>query len=377
MVSRKKLFLPKLIFIYYYLAKSVLVTLNMLSFGSLKAKAFQRKTALMIEAGEKGWGELIELKELSQSATEYLTKDQVHRLVIKREGASYLKQINHAITSNNITHYMYDPRTGEQRFLLGMLEAFRISLLIFRKRIVPICILTDTPIRTWRMKCAIVSSFRGVVLTLMSPRDIHVIFPHKRIFGPMPLAISKKHLNYLIQLKKEKGEEIIPPKCVFTGALYEPRTSVLNAIDEELKQRGDSITFASRIPGKERPSEESYWLNIINSALTLTTANQVSLPKDDLTHLPHFIYRYLEVTAAGTVLVAQEVPGLERFFTADVHYIKYDSPAEAAEKISYYLNHKKAREEIAINGQIKASEIINAQVYWLLLDQCLGKYSLK
>ncbi len=377
MVSRKSLIVPKFIFIYYYLAKLVFVFLDVVSLGSFKAKTFQKKTVLMIEAGEKGWGELIELKELSQSAIEYLSEEQVHKLVIKKEGHSYLTQIKFAITSVDVTHYMYDPRTGEQRFLPGMLEAFKISFLLLRKRVVPICVLTDTPIRTWRMKCAIVSALRGVVLTLMSPRDIHVIFPHKRIFGPMPLAISKKHLNYLSTLKKEKGEKVVPPKCVFTGALYEPRTSVLSAIDKELKQKGNSITFASRIPGKERPSEESYWLNIINSALTLTTANQVSLPKDDFTHLPHFIYRYLEVTAAGTALVAQEVPGLERFFTADLHYIKYESPSEAAEKISFYLNNEMEREKIAKCGQMKAAEIINTQVYWLMLDQCLGKYSLK
>ena len=93
----------------------------------------------------------------------------------------------------------------------------------------------------------------------------------------------------------------------------------------------------------------------------------------DWTHLPHFIYRYIEVLAAGSLLIAEEIPGISRYFNPDEHFVTFESPLEASKKISFYLNNDNERRLIAIRGKQRANEIINSQTYWQIIDSSLGK----
>ena len=104
--------------------------------------------------------------------------------------------------------------------------------------------------------------------------------------------------------------------------------------------------------------------------------NQVNNNLTDWTHLNHLIYRYIEVPICGSVLVAQKVPGLERYFQEDVHYISYNTPEEAIKKISYFINNKNKLDQIRNRGKIKAISIVKSNLYWNTVDSNLRKYSL-
>ncbi len=170
---------PKSVFIPYFAIRIIIEIINIFTFRRFKNKFSSSNKRLCIEAGSKGW-ELIDVNELFLSSSEYLGKENVHKLVINKE-SNYIDQVKRAIIENKPTHYIYDARTGSQNWLSGLIQAFRLAIIFQMNAIVPICVLTDLPVRSWRCQCAVVSAKRGVVMSLMSPKDIHSIFPHSRI----------------------------------------------------------------------------------------------------------------------------------------------------------------------------------------------------
>jgi spore maturation protein CgeB len=108
----------------------------------------------------------------------------------------------------------------------------------------------------------------------------------------------------------------------------------------------------------------------------VTTADQAIENGRDWNHVPHFLYRYLEVLACGTLLVAQDVPSVRRYFTPGIHFVSFDSPAEAIEVISHYLDNEEERLLIARQGKERADTLIMARSFWVQIDSGLGYYSL-
>lgn len=368
----RKIILPRLNYIYYIISKCILEILNIFTFPKFINNR-NRKSILCLESGVKGW-ELIEYKELINSAIEYLDRESIIKIEIDKS-KDYVSQIKEAIKANRPTHYVYDARTGSQNWFKGLLQSFRISILFQLNGIVPICILTDLPVRTWRTQCGVVSAKRGLVVSLMSPKDIHSIFPHKRIIGPLNMPFSKKTASILQNLINNKSK-VKRPNIIFTGSLYEPRTSTLNSINSELKKKGLEIEMKGRELGTTKFTDEDYWSRLVDASIVITTSSQISTNETDWTHLPHLIYRYIEVPASGTLLIAPSVPSIERFFKPNEHFVCFDSIQEAADKIEYYINNNDARNEIIKNGYEKAHSLINSNLYWVSIDIALGKYSL-
>lgn len=369
----RKIILPKLNYFPYLFSRLVLEILNVFTFYKFRDNR-KRKSILCLESGIKGW-ELIEYKELIWSATEFLGEEGIVKIEIDKS-KNYINQVKRAIQLNKPTHYIYDARTGDQHWFRGLIQSFRIAFIYQINGIVPICILTDLPVRTWRTQCGVVSAKRGVVASLMSPKDIHPIFPHNRIVGPLTMPFSKKTgsmLNSLIAAKEPNPK----PNIVFTGSLYEPRTTILNAINEGLQKIGLEIEMKGRNLGTTKFADEDYWSRLVNASMVITTSNQISSKETDWTHFPHLIYRYIEVPAAGSLLIAPTVPSIERFFKPDVHFISFDTIEEAVGKIEYYLKNEKERQIIANNGYLKAHSIINSNFYWISIDLALGKYSMQ
>jgi len=364
--------LPRLIFIAFLLSRFVLEFLNVFTFYKFIPKRKDR-VILCLESGIKGW-ELIDYKELLWSANEYLGHEHVSKVEIDKS-ENYVTQVKRAIQLYKPTHYVYDARTGDQRWFQGLIQAFRIAFIYQLNGIVPICVLTDLPVRTWRTQCSVVSAKRGVVVTLMSPKDIHPIFPHRRIIGPMTMPFSHKTGSMLKSLNELK-ELKTKPNIVFTGSLYEPRTTTLNEINEGLKKKGLEIEMKGRNLGSTRFSDEDYWSRLANASIVITTSSQISSPETDWSHLPHLIYRYIEVPAAGSLLVAPLISSIERFFTPGEHFVSFNSVEDAVNKIAYYLEHTAERERISQQGFIKAHSIIESNLYWISIDLALGKYSM-
>jgi hypothetical protein len=371
MIYREKI-LPRLNFIPFAISRIVVEIINIFTFTKFQVIP-NRKSIICIESGIKGW-ELIEYKELIWSAIEYLSEENVKKIEINKS-SNYIKQIQNAISKNKPTHYIYDARTGSQNWFLGLVQAFRISIIFQINGIIPICLLTDLPIRAWRTQCGVVSSKRGLVVSLMSPKDIISIFPHERIIGPMTMPFSKKTGAMLKNLVNNKSINK-RANIIFTGSLYEPRTTILNSINEGLMKRGFEIEMKGRNLGTTKFADEDYWTRLVNASIIITTSNQISTKDTDYTHLPHLIYRYLEVPASGSLLIAPRVPSIERFFKQDEHFVSFETIEEAIDKIEFYLTHEKERVDLSKKGYEKAHSLINSNLYWIIIDAALGKYSL-
>ena len=326
---------------------------------------------LCIEAGVKGW-ESIEFKELYQSACEYLPPENVHRLIVQKD-KNYLKQIAGILQSKPITHYLYDPRTDNSDVLLWrpLWQSFLVSLLFLKKGVVPIILLTDLSVRRWRSQSAIVSAKRGVVVTFMSPRRVAPIFPHRRLVGPslMPFSVkTKQMLDALIVHRQIQN----PSTAIFTGSLYEPRTTVLQKVKTGLSAKGFELVIKSRGNGGPRCSDKEYWERLCYSDIVFTTSDQAIQKGADWTDIPHLIYRYIEVLASGSLLVAQDVPSVHRYFIPSEHFVSYSTPEEAINVIAYYLTNNNERFEIARRGKDKADALILSRSFWLQVDSALG-----
>jgi hypothetical protein len=356
----------------YSFSWTLLTILDVFTSHKFKRKP-QSQSFLSIESGIKGW-DLIDYKELYASAQEYLGEDKVGKVTIDRS-KNYVKQVKQAVLKHRPTHYIYDARTGNQNWFIGLIQSFKLAVYFQWNGIVPICILTDLPIRTWRTQCAVVSAKRGVVVSLMSPKDVFPLFPHRRLIGPLLMPFSKKTAEYLEQRAFHKTV-LEKPKIIFTGSLYEPRTTILNEIAHELKKEGIELLLKARELGSERFSDEEYWDSLINTTMVITTASQMYDKSRDWTHIDHLIYRYIEVCAAGSLLVAPMVPSLERYLKPDEHFICFNGVEEAIQKIKYYFENPTEAESIAKAGNQRIRHIIESRSYWIAIDTMLGKYSL-
>jgi hypothetical protein len=368
----KNFLLPSIIVLPFLISKICLLFFRMVTHRNSEHSRGVQST-LCIEAGIKGW-EIIEFKEIYSSACEYLSVERVYKLKIEST-QDYVKQVHRAINDYRPTHYCYSPRTGSQQWLKGLWQSFRLALLFTSKQITPIVILSDLPIRSWRAQAAVITAISGVVVTLMSPRQVHFIFPHKRLIGPSLMPFSQATLAWLDHLPRTQPDNN-PPRAIFTGSLYEPRTSLLSAIKVGLEARGLTLDIQGRQLGSPRVSDEEYWLRLANADIVVTTADQMIQPGADWTWVPHLLYRYLEVVACGTLLVAPEVPGIGRFFTSGEHFVSFKKPEDAIDAIEYYLNHPVERGKIAKQGYARARALIESRIFWLTIDVTLGHGSL-
>jgi hypothetical protein len=347
-----------------------LITIKPLGFFGSKNK-FKLKTKIAIEAGEAGW-ELIELKELYQSACEYLSESQITKIIINRN-KNYLKQIICDINIKDHTHYVYDPRTGSQTFIIGFIESLIVAIYLQFHKIIPIAILTDLPLRRWRMQVAIVTACRGVTVCLMSPKDIGKIFPHKRLIGPSLMPFSIKTAEMIESKFKNHNKSL---KIIFSGSIYEPRETILKTVQNGVIKAGFEFDILGRILGEPRSAELEYWNRLSNVEMVFTTAEQMFQPGTDFAEIPHLIYRYLEVLICGAVLVAPDVPGIRRYFNPGEHFLAFSNPNDAIDLIVNTLSDENLRKTISKNGQDKAMALIKSKIYWSLINSALGRDAL-
>lgn len=321
----------------------------------------------------KGW-ESIEFKELYQSACEYLDNERVHKVQIKKD-ESYLEQFKKVINEIQPTHYLYDPRTGNQNWFFGIWEAFNISFLLNMRGIIPIVLLADLAIRTWRAQSAVVTAKNGTVVAFVSAKEVSPIFPHRRLVAPSLMPFSELTIASLNILFNNKPKNI-ERKAIFTGSLYEPRTTILKEIAKKLKHRGYKLEIKGHDMGSKRLPDLEYWSLLSHSLLILTTADQSENSIKDWQWIKHMIYRYLEVMAAGALLVAPEVPGIKRYFVPGKHFVSFESATQASELIEYYLVNEDERIKIAQNGRAQAQALVTARSFWVGINIGLGKDAL-
>jgi hypothetical protein len=288
----------------------------------------------------------------------------------------YVSQVKKILSSSDITHYFYDPRTGRQDFWSAFYDSFRIAILLSRYRVIPVVYLTDLSVRLWRGQAAAVSANNGVVITLMMPKLVQPIFPHKRLVGPSLMPFSDKTLNKLKQLRCQLAlSNSIQPVVRFTGSFYEPRTTFLRRFKEKLDATGHHVEIFGRELGSPRVTDDEYWLRIGSSQIVITTADQALEAGRDWVWVPHLVFRYLEVLASGSLLLAPPVLGVSRYFESGVHFVSFESLEEAVEQARFYLDSWEEAEKIRKAGTKKAEELIRSYTFWLQIDAALGSDS--
>jgi hypothetical protein len=319
---------------------------------------------LLIGAGVKGW-ELIEYQEIFASAREYLGVSNVSRLSFSGR-QPVLVEFHEGLRELRPSHYYFDPRSGSQRPLTGLWEALVIGFLLERYRVTPICAVTDFPLRRWRLQAALVSARSGVVTSLMSPAIAGPWFPHSRIVGPMPFPLSVATLRALQERKGRKQEKWrgLRDTVVFVGMLHEPRKTVIENIKSGLAKHDIPMEIIGRMPGGSRITDDDYWGILSNARLVVSTSSQMSTNGTELIDRNHFIYRFIETTAAGTALAIGAVEGSEHLLQPDVDYIAYSSVDEAVAKIASAWHSPTFLTDIAQSGSDQANAIIKGEAYW-------------
>ncbi|MBE7411803.1 MAG: glycosyltransferase family 1 protein [Leptospiraceae bacterium] len=364
--------LPRISFPLYWITRIILIPLGVFFFSKVKRET-TTGNSICLEAGAIGWLS-IEFKELYTTACEYIGKERVQKVVIQKD-KGYFEQVKEAVNQHKPNHYFYDPRTGNQNWFKAIVEAFRIVFLFSSRGIIPIVLLADYSYRTWRVQAVILTALRGVVISFLAPSEGYPLFPHNRIVAPNLMPLSMTTLSMLDKINDARPKKL-EKKALFVGSLYEPRTTFLKSVATILKTKKLTLEIRGRIPGEHRKSDEEYWKILSHSAVIVTTAEQIDLPINDWKWITQLTYRYLETLAAGTLLIAPEVPGIKRYFIPGEHFISYNSIQDAVEKIQFYLTNKKEREKIAACGRERARQLIMSRIYWLSIDTVLGKDSL-
>jgi hypothetical protein len=327
-------------------------------------KPSEGKRCMILESGTKGW-ETLFYEQLLISAKEELTDLMIYKLEIKNRGnysseqADQIREINPCQGS----YIFCDPRTGSQSFFRAVLESFRTLLVLRRRGLVPLVLLTDFPIRRWRIQAGILTARNGLILTLSSNDYIYPIMPHNRVFGPYIFPFSQSLLlaiNNGIKTVKNRSHDVI-----VVGSLYEPRTTIVRELTDQLKKKGIHLyksggSHASLM----RISNTEYWSNLEDSKICFTTADHAVETKGDYLHVRHLIYRYLEALACGCILVAQHVPSADHILEVGFDYLDYENIEEAVEKISSLLKDENVLQEMINRNHLKFATIIQNFGFW-------------
>ena len=331
--------------------------------------SYLRQSLIVIESGEIGW-KLIEYEELLASAVEYHGEARVLKLSISKN-EKYLLKVVRVLRSRKVTHYVYDPRTGSQRWLAGLCESIALVFLFAWYGVVPIARLSDMPDRRWRIQCAVATSSSGICTTLMLPAQMKYIFPHRRLIGPMMMAISNETVLDLTDRRKV-GPSNPEPRVIFTGALYEPRAAFMSSLQKILELRGIELRLEARSIDEPRDSNNAYWQRLLNADIVVTTADlSIGLGAETM-DIPHLIYRYSEVLASGALLIAPSVPGIGKYFQQGKDFIHYSTLNEAADAIEFHFHATEARREIAMSGSTRLRQLVAAESFWREIDFSLG-----
>jgi hypothetical protein len=355
----------------YFLVKSLRLFPG---FYRRAVRPIAEKSCLAIEAGIQGWA-AIEFKELERSSKEYFGANGFTKVVIDKT-QPYVPQVEDVLRDSLVTHYLYDPRTGRQNFSSALSESIQVAVLMARYRVVPVVFSTDLSVRVWRCQAATVSAVSGAVVTFMMPRKVQPIFPHRRLIGPSLMPFSIETLEHLEAVRIElSGTNSVQNLVRFTGTLYEPRTTFLQSFKADLIKTGCRVEILGREMGSSRVPDDEYWFRLGSAAIVITTAEQMIQSGTDFSSIPHLVYRYLEVLAAGSLLLAPRVPGVTRYFEPEIHFVEYDSLEEAVSKAIYFLDHPKESEAIRIAGHEKAAYLIRSHSFWVQVDTALGSES--
>ncbi|MEM7600160.1 MAG: glycosyltransferase [Verrucomicrobiota bacterium] len=325
-----------------------------------------------IDAGENGW-KIREYGELYLSALEFLGEpSSVKKLVISPD-EGYLRQVLRFVREEQPDFYCFSSRTSQSSGLTRFVEIVTLSVVFYLRGISPITLLADFHNRRFRMEAAMISAFRGIVVTMVSSKTVSKLFPHSRIIGPHVMPFSKKSAIEI----RDASDQIQPDGSngvVFTGSLYSPREEKLEELKKDLGELNIPFQILTRRPGGVRVSEEEYWGRMSRAKIVVTTADQTLVKSGgDFLDIPHMVYRYLEVLISRRLLVAPAFSGIGRFFVAGEHFVEFSDSASTAKRIEEMLVGNPSRcEQIVQQGHERAMALVESGAFWTGINNGLG-----
>ena len=76
--------------------------------------------------------------------------------------------------------------------------------------------------------------------------------------------------------------------------------------------------------------------------------------------------------ASGSLLIAPEVPGVERYFKPGIHFVSFDSADDASVKATQLLENRTELVKICEAGHDRAKQLILCHSFWIQIDTALG-----
>ena len=218
-------------------------------------------------------------------------------------------------------------------------EVSMVNRILKSAKVIPVCMITD-PLASHGMVLVgeLLIHGIGILVPIGAGTTIHGFSRNSRT-DPTSHPISYGTGIFL------KKSALVKSKDLYLGgSMYEPRKSFINNIICEL--HGSDISI--EVLPKKSNSYIDYILKLSEFRIVINTNFVVN------SHKVHMVGRNLETLTAGSLLMTQNTPLLEKLFTEGEHYINIESPSDAATKVKYYLEHQEEARGIALAGQEKA-----------------------
>ena len=325
--------------------------------------------SVAIESGKVGWTHVY-FEELEGSAGDYFGPDHVKRQVIDRD-ISYFPQFRAHRRHQNPSLLIIDVRTPTQSWRAALLETFRMTHLLLRQGITPLVVLTDAYYRRHRWQAAVLTAYRGSVVTFSAQEIVRKIFPHDRIAGALFMPISKKRLNWLEEQKSQRTKTTPISKITFIGSMYSPREEFLDSVKTRLANEGINLEING---DKAGTSNDQYWAKLLDADIILTTTLQgPQRSYMDWVWVRQAVFRYSETLAAGSALVAGPVDGGNTYFDNLRDYLEYQSVDECVDALLQLARDPELLEAVRSQGHKKVSGYVNTGRFWrdVLTQNCL------
>ena len=316
-----------------------------------------------IESGKVGWTHVY-FEELYGSAGDYFGPDAVTRQVIDRD-APYYPQFKVNQKTDKTDLLIIDVRTPTQSWSGALIETFQMSRLLLTKGVTPLVVLTDAYYRRHRWQAAVLTAYRGSVVTFSATSIVHKIFPHRRIAGALFMPISASRLEWLRENKKKFESERKtndPVKIAFIGSMYSPRKEFLDAVKKQLASRGVDLYIHA---DKTGISNDEYWSTLMDADVILSTTLQgPERNYIDWGWVRQAVFRYAETMAAGTMLVSGPVDGGFSYFENGRDFLEFESVDQCVEILIQLKNNPERRSLIATQGNATIREYVVSGRFW-------------
>lgn len=322
-------------------------------------------SGVLIEAGPRGWDSIL-FEELLTSAEEFFGSENVIRL-ISFPNEDRLKQLAIATQSKKVRMMIYDPRTNFNNSICDLYDALRIFVYCRLQGIKVISYLTDPSVTLWRLQSVIASKSEGIIITPMSNKELGWLAWRVKLYGPLPMPISRKTL---INLQNQFSESMMTfhgfKNFVFRGSLYPPRIAFFRELNQALKERGSSIRIITQSKDEISILATDYWKGLIDNAVCITTTFQEVADGIHANRLSinQMVFRISEALAAGNLLFSASCPGIEKFFQKGEHFVEYTDERDLADKMIFYSSNIDKASRIRLLGNKQMSKIISEQYFW-------------